>query len=404
MTNERCRAILLLIQKLHEVGFGGLRFMPTLSEHNWSIDVGPREIFSFRDGSFVPYDLRHRLVRFSGLGDVTPLDGSPLDVLENAFYTSGPGAQLGRDAEAPFDLFKAQCDLQDDEYCMWLKNLRACIDNKSDAFPNREEKESSALEKSVFYVSYRSFQGGGSLNMAFPAPPPGKHQKIRSVEKKQCYGCGGTGGSFLQELGNCPTCNTKGSIKREESCPDCNGAGLRMLESSSGVCKKCKGNGWIKKPKCDEELCPECNGDGTRKIESWAACTTCKGKGLVEKEEQCPDCNGDGTLMIKDWASCKKCNGKGHTVRIIEHHEELQRCEYCDGQYLVPIYEECWRCKGLGYIVANWESPDRDKHCYECDGSGLLNTGLMETCRNCYGEGYVSTQISVDITPKPRSR
>ncbi len=169
MTNERCRAILLLLQKLHEVGFGGLRFMPTLSKHNWSIDVGPRQLFSCRDGSFVPYDLRHRLVRFSGSADTTRLDGSPLDVLENAFYASGAGAQFGHDSEVSFDLFKRQCDLRDDDYYMWLKNLRACIDSKPDAFPNREETESSTLEKSVFYVSCRSLQGGGYVNIAFPA-------------------------------------------------------------------------------------------------------------------------------------------------------------------------------------------------------------------------------------------
>ena len=223
MTNEKCRAILLMLQKLHEAGFGGLRFMPTLSEHNWSIDVGPRLLFSCRDGSFVPYDLRHRLVRFSGSvasipldsspmeaseiicfgtdasphvklsgsADTTPLDGSPFDgspleVLGEAFYSSAAWAQFGHEAEDPFNLFLEQCDLQDDAYRMWLRDLRTLIDSRPDAFPNREETESSILEHSVFYVSRPSFQGGGYVNRAFSSPLPAKPHpqgRLRQIRK-----------------------------------------------------------------------------------------------------------------------------------------------------------------------------------------------------------------------------
>lgn len=452
MTNEKCRAILLMLQNLHEIGFGGLRFMPTLFEHSWTIDVGPRLLFSCRDGSFVPYDLRHRLVRFSGpvasspldsspmeaseiiyLGtpvgphvklsgaaDTTPLygspfDGSPLEMLREAFYSSAARAQFGHEAKDSFDLFMRQCYLRDDDYYMWLKELRLFIDCKPDAFPNRRETEASRLEESVFYISCRSFQGRGYVNMASPAPPPGnpitvappmeeeedkpREERIRSIKKRTCSTCKGLGKLSTQKIGNCPTCNAKGSIKKEEPCPDCFGEGIRVLESS-GSCTKCKGKGWIRKAKCDEELCPDCNGDGTGMIKSSTACTTCKGKGQVEKEEHCPDCNGEGTRMITSWTSCKKCNGKGHTVHIIETHEELQQCDECNGKGSIEKNPYCALCDGRGFIVVKGNA----RKCWHCAGKGELDILEMGTCDHCHGVGYVFTEISVDITPQPRSR
>jgi hypothetical protein len=126
-TNERCRALLLLLQKLHEAGYGGLRFMPTLIGDYWSMAVGPRLLFSCRDGSFVPHHLRHRLVWLFGSGAASSLDGRPRDVLEKAFFS--------QHYNGPFGIFLQQSKFQDDAYYMWLKSLRMRVESDPGIFP-----------------------------------------------------------------------------------------------------------------------------------------------------------------------------------------------------------------------------------------------------------------------------
>ena len=103
--------------------------------------------------------------------------------------------------------------------------------------------------------------------------------------------------------------------------------------TSSRVCQKCDGTGWV--------FCCNCNGYG----KLGTRCSLCEGDG------KCAYCDRGKT-------ECKK--GNGHIDKYncpICHNSGVKTCTFCNGD------DECWECHGSGYS----EGPTS---CYYCDGMG----------------------------------
>jgi molecular chaperone DnaJ len=106
-----------------------------------------------------------------------------------------------------------------------------------------------------------------NLEIALEEAFKGKQTTVRVPTMAMCEACGGTGAETGSKPVSCPTCYGNGRVRAqqgfftiERTCPSCHGAG-RVIENP---CRKCGGQGRLRKEKTLSVSIPAGVEDGTR--------------------------------------------------------------------------------------------------------------------------------------------
>lgn len=103
---RRGQRVIRMVSELHRMGYQRLRIMPYAHPNAWRLAVGPRDIFSERNGAYVPLDSLSELPIYSAAGDGdayfdwTDAKGNDARALAEKFVSRFPDVVkrgLGRD-------------------------------------------------------------------------------------------------------------------------------------------------------------------------------------------------------------------------------------------------------------------------------------------------------------------
>ena len=199
--------------------------------------------------------------------------------------------------------------------------------------------------------------------------------------------CSGTGHSGT----SCP-----GTTTTSRTCTTCSGKGT-VEKTTTLTCGSCGGDGGY----YTESTCSKCGGSGS--ITSSVTCRSCGGAGGTtttcsscggsgQSSGTCYSCQGTGLRPpeLKPGTTCGNCGGSGIDYSMCKYCSgrgtQTVKCSSCGGSGTKTTTSSCSSCGGSG-TKSSWHS------CSSCGGSGTVTSSYNVTCSTCSGNKveYITT-------------
>ena len=180
--------VISLLLSYHRRGYEFLRFMPLTPADNSHILIGSRKLFSERDGSFIPRDLRSRCVRVNPESVMPEFDmfdvfrgySDPYNRPTGIMPSTTPRSKEEVDEIEAAKLIKfndwlEECYGRDAQYTTWLRTLADTISATGNLVPFRDEIESLSPNAASIILQRKSSRSSDVefSELRFSPPPAG---------------------------------------------------------------------------------------------------------------------------------------------------------------------------------------------------------------------------------------